>query len=516
MVEIVNEHAMRADNLNCVIIQELSDGSRREILKRGDEVFSTKTIQKDGSYILVNKNNIKTEELTSDGYYREYDAQTQKLKREVSPQKVVRTFYDNGKVETVRDEQKGKYTSYYENGNLCTYEDKSYEIYLNDKGNVNYELKDGKLTINPDWFSYYRLGFKTSKNQYHWQEKGLLKPDKKTLVCLGGSETKEARKANGNINGFVSVIGLSLEDISKMQLVACYRPYNQRLRFAWRKARGFAKHQYNDYKREIMQKFMPFMARWNEGKWERLTINELYQNFRNIMFQAHCYGANDLPYYSRVFKETMTKLGYEKSVQQHALKQIICITNNTQRDLGDNLGFTCIHRYSVKDGQNEAVYDTKYSADYPVFVQDYKAFAAQKGHTAAFVATKPHEMFMAFDKILRQGSEHNDAFWTVDKEDLTTVGNNQAHLMARIGRLWYHNHENVPNVSELVQQAAENSILQEFVNKAFALGKEIKSEKNNVLANHHILKSEWNKFKASDIEAPKTGVYKLLSDKYRE
>lgn len=516
MVEILNESTMQTDKSHVVVIQNLSDGSCREILKSGDEIFSIKTIQKDGSYILLNGNNVKTKELTADGYLREYDSQTRKLKRETSPQKVVRTFYDNGNIETVRDEQNGTYTSYYENNNLCTYEDKNYEIYLDVNGNINYELKAGRLTINPNWFSYYRLGFKTSKNQYHWEENGLLKPDKKTLLCLGGSETKDSRKANGNINGFVSVMGLSLENISEMQLVACYRPYNQRLRFAWHKARGFAKHLYNDYKREIMQKFMPFMARWTDGKWERLTVGELNQNFRNIMIQAHCYGANDLPYYSRVFKETMTKLGYEKQVQRHALKQIICVTNNTQRDLTDNLGFTCIHRYSVKDGQVDAVYDTKYSADYPVFVQDNKVFSAQKGQMAAFIDIKSHEMFMVFDKILRHGSEHNDAFWTVDKEDLTAVGKSQAHLIARIGRFWYHNHEDVPNVCDLVQKAVENSTLQEFVNKAFALGKELKSEKNNLLSNHHILKSEWNKFKNPDIEAHKTGIYKLLSDRYRE
>lgn len=518
MVEVISEKTQAIDGSFCVTTQELSDGSVREISQHGDKIYSVKTTQSDGSYIEVNGNNIKTKELTSDGYLREYDPKSQKLKKETSPDKVVKTFHDNGNIDTLTDEQNGKYYSFYENGNEASYEDKkkNYQIYKDVNGNINYELKDRKLTINPAWFSYYRLGVKSQNNQDHWEEKVTLNPKKKTLLCLGGDQTKDARKANGNINGFVSVMGLSLEDISKMQLVSCYRPFSRRLNFIWCKIGGLKKQLESDYKREILQKFMPFMARQIDGKFEPLSPKELANNFSNIMIQAHCYGANDLPYINNVFKEAMTKLGYEKQVQQHALKQIICVTNNTQRELTDNLDFSCIHRYSVKDGQFEPEYNTDESDHYPVFVQDYPAFADKKGNKAAFIETKPNEMFMVFDKILRQGNEHNEAFWTVDKESLTAVGKNQAHLMARIGRFWYHNHEDVSNVCDLIQKAIENSTLEEFVDKALVFGKELKLEKNNILSNHHILKSAWNKFKNPQSEIPKTGVYKLLSDKYKE
>ena len=518
MVNVLSENSY-TDGNSCQITQELSDGSWREISRHGDEVYKIKTIQKDGSYIITNRDNIKTEELTSDGYLREYNILTQKLKKETSPDKVIKTYYDNGNVETIRDEAKGVYSSYYENGNLARYEDKNYEVYKDITGKVNYELKDGEITINPNWFSYYRLGVKSQTNDEHWEEKCTLNPTKKTLLCLGGDQTREARRANGNINGFVSVMGLSLENISDMQLVACYRPQNDLLRWIWHKVRGFDKQYKNDCKREILQKFMPFMARQIDGKWERLPINELYQNFRNIMIQAHCYGANDLPYYTQVFKETMTKLGYEKPIQQQALKQIICITNNSQRDLTDDLGFTTIHRYSVKDGQTEVEYETKYSDEYPLFMQDNEKFAAQKGNQAAFVETRPNEMIMAFDKILlyaSHGEEHNEGFWVTEKLDLTTVGKNQAHLMAKIGLFWYHNHEEIPDITKFIKKITQGSTLHPFVIKAIAFGKKLKAEKKNMLVNHHILKSAWNKFKNPKIEAPKTGVYKLLSDKYRE
>ena len=521
MVEVISEKKQAFDGNFCVITQELSDGSRREINRDGDKIFKTKTIQKDGSYIEVNENNVKIEELTSDGYLRKYNPQTKKLAEETSPDKVVTRFHENGNILSIRDEQNGLFKSYYENGNLARFEDtkKNYEINKDVHGNINYELKDGELYINPDYFSYYRLGVKSQNNDEHWEEKCTLNHKKKTLLCLGGDQTKDAKAANGNNNAFSAVLGLSTEQKNEMQLVSCYRPSNENLRFIWYKVKGFNKQLENDYKREILQKFMPFMARNIEGKFERLHPQELIENFGNIMIQAHCYGANDLPRINKVFRETMTKLGYSEELQKNALRQIICVTNNSQREMTDNLDFSCIHRYSVTDGQFEPEYKTEESAGYPVFVQDYQAFADKKGNKAAFIKTKANEMIMVFDKILKndtKNSEHNDAFWTTDEYELSSVGKYQARLMAKIGQAWYDKKSEMTDISSFLQKITEKSTLHTFVTKALALGKKLKAEKKNALINHHILKSAWNKFKNPIIETPKTGVYKLLSKEYRE
>lgn len=520
MVKVVNEHIQTVDSNCYIVIQELSDDSRREIAKHGDKIVSIKTIQKDGSYIKVNGDNIKTEEQTSDGYVRIYNPQTQKLNKEISPQKVVTTFYDNGNKESVQDEKNNTYISYYENGNVEVREIGDYEICLDINGNTNYELKDGRITINPNWFSYYCLGVKSKANENHWDEKATLNPNKKTLLCLGGDQTRDARKANGNGNAFLNVLGLSNEQKENIQVVSCYRPYNSRLRYAWLKAKGFDEQINKDYKREILQKFMPFMARYENGSWERLHPQKLVENFANIMIQSHCAGANDLPRFDKVLRQTMSKLGYGEQLQKQALKQVICITGNSQREMTDDFGFTCIHRYSVKDGQFEPEYDMTQSAEYPVFLQDYPSFEAKKGNRAAFVEVNPSEMIMVFDKILKTGSksdEHNDAFWTTDDYGLTSVGKYQAHLMTRIGKFWYNNHKELPPVANLIQQVClKDDFLHQFAMKALAFGKKIKAEKNNVLVNHHILKSAWNKFKNPKRSAPMAGVYKLLSDKYRE
>ncbi len=521
MVEVISEKKQKIDGENYLVTQELSDGSRRQISQNGDKIYKTKTIQKDGSYIVVNGNNVKIEELTSERYLRKYNPQTKKLAEETSPDMVVTKFHENGNILSVRDEQNGVYTSYYENGNLARFEDtkKNYEIYKDIKGNINYELKDGKLTINPDYFSYYRLGVKSQNNQEHWEEKCTLNPKKKTLLCLGGDQTKDARAANGNTNAYAAILGLSQEEKDNIQLVSCYRPFNENLSFIWYKVKGFDKQLENDYKREILQKFMPFMAREVEGKFERLHPQELMDNFANIMIQAHCYGANDLPRINKVFRETMTKLGYSDELQKNALRQIICVTNNSQREMTDNLDFSCIHRYSVKDGQFEPEYNTDESAEYPVFVQDYQAFADKKGNKAAFITTKPNEMIMVFDKILDDKSkkdEHDSAFWTTREENLTSVGKYQARLMAKIGQAWYNHRGEMSDISTFLEKITEKSTLHPFVMKAVAFGKKLKAEKKNMLINHHILKSAWNKFKNPKIEAPKTGIYKLLSDKYKE
>ncbi|MBQ9035753.1 MAG: hypothetical protein IJ099_07355 [Alphaproteobacteria bacterium] len=521
MVEVISEKKQKIDGDCYFVTQELSDGSRREINRDGDKIFKTKTIQKDGSYIEVNENNVKIEELTSDGYLRKYNPQTKKLAEETSPDKVVTKFYENGNKQSVRDEQNGLYTSYYENGNLARHEDtkKNYEINKNANGRVNYELEDGKLTINPDYFSYYCLGVKSQNNDEHWEEKCTLNPKKKTLLCLGGDQTKDARAANGNTNAFAAVLGLSPEEKDNIQLVSSYRPFNENLRWIWYKVEGFDKQLEIDYKREVLQKFMPFMAHEVDGKFERLTPKELTENFANIMIQAHCYGANDLPRINKVFREMMTKLGYSEELQKNALQQIICVTNNSQREMTDNLDFSCIHRYSVTDGQFEPEYNTDESAEYPVFVQDYQAFVDKKGNQAAFIATKPNEVIMVYDKVLRVDSkkdEHNHAFWIPEESLLTEVGKYQARLMAKIGQAWYDNKSEMSDIVTFLQKITDKSTLHPFVTKALAFGKKLKAEKKNALINHHILKSAWNKFKNPNSEIAKTGVYKLLSDKYRE
>lgn len=519
MVDIISEKSQIIDGNFCVITQELSDGSRREIDKHGDKVTKTKTIQKNSSYTVLDGNNVKIEELTSDGYLRKYNPKNEKLTEETSPQKVVTKFHENGNISSIDDPENGIFTSYYENKNLARHTDRknNYEVYKDIKGNVNYELKDGKLTLNPDWFSYYRLGVKSQNNSEHWEEKCMLNPKKKTLLCLGGDQTKNARAANGNMNAFSAILGLSQDEKDNMQLVACYRPNNDMLSYL--NITNLDEQVENDYKREILQKFMPFMACKGNSKFEKLPDEELKENFSNIMIQAHCYGANDLSDINKILKNAMTELGYSDKAQRDALRQVICITNNSQREMTDNLDFSCIHRYSVKDGQFEPEYNTDESAEYPVFVQDYQAFADKKGNKAAFITTKPNEMIMVFDKILDDKSkkdEHDSAFWTTREENLTSVGKYQARLMAKIGQAWYNHRGEMSDISTFLEKITEKSTLHPFVMKAVAFGKKLKAEKKNMLINHHILKSAWNKFKNPKIEAPKTGIYKLLSDKYKE
>ncbi|MBQ7633163.1 MAG: hypothetical protein IJS88_03530 [Alphaproteobacteria bacterium] len=519
MVEVISEKKQAFDGNFCVITQELSDGSTRKISKRDDKITNTKTIQKDGSYILLNDSNVKIEELTGDGYLRKYNPETQKLEQETTPDDIVTEFYDNGNIKSISDMENGIYTSYYENGNLERREEPDYEICKDIDGNTNYEVKDGKMTINPDYFSYYRLGLKSKNNDIHWEEKVILDPKKKTLLCLGGNQTKTARIANGNINKFADSLGLTPEQKDNMQMLACYRPYSRQIEHAWLKVTEWSTQVEDDYRREILQKFTPFMARNVDGNLVKLPDKELIENFGNIIIQSHCLGVDDLVGFSIVFKEKMTELGYPKELQSKALKQVICITDNSQRDLTDDFGFTTIHRYSVKDGQIKPTYDQNYSAEYPVFVQDYQDFSDKKGNKAAFITTRPNEMIMVYDSILTdddQMREHNEAFYTTDEKNLSQVGKLQARLMAKIGQAWYDNKSEMSDIVTFLQKITDKSTLHPFVTKALSFGKKLKAEKKNALINHHILKSAWNKFKNPSIEAPKTGVYKLLSKKYRE
>ena len=520
MAEMIKEEVVTFeqgdfDAQRSMVVQYFSDGSKIELTKRGEKVAFKKVIHADESYELYNAKQVKIEELTGDGIKRKFDGVSGILQEEIGKDGSVTSFHANGNISSKRWNNNSCYVSYYENGQLARKQEDGYEISLNSKGVVNYEFKDGKLTINPDYFSLYRLGIKTSQNATHWEEKGALSPKKKTLLCLGGDQSKDARAANGNINSFAAVLGLTPEQIGEMQLCSCYRPSDLGMAHLLRKSGQFSQQLDNDYKREILQKFMPFMAQVKDGKLEKYSSEELCENFRNIIIQAHCYGANDLPVYSQVFKEAMTSLGYSQKEQKNALRQVICITNNSQREFRDNLDFTMIHRYSVKDGQFEPEYETKFSDGYPEFLKDIAEYTAQKGEKAAFVPMKNNEVLMVFDKVLIDGSEHNAGFWTTNENNLTEVGKQQTLLMKNIGTFWYNNQKDLPDVVNLLEECSKQNGLEDFVQNSLQQGKKLKKSQYNVLENRHILKSAKNKFKSPDYEPEKTGIYKLLSQNVR-
>lgn len=508
MHDLVNEEKVEIDGSNKTI-QYFSDGSKIEKYERRGVIITKTEIQPNGAYCKYNANDVKIEELTPDEVFIKYDTTTQnKIKEEYKDGKVI-TFHQNGNISSIKI--KDDFRSYYENGNLASLQKENYKLGLDILGNKQYELKDGELYVNPDFFSYYRLGIKIKDTEKHWQEKVILNPKKKTLICLGGDQTKDSRSANGNINGFTQVLGLSQEQLDTMQLCSCYRPVNMTISRLFREVGGQSKQIRDDYHREILAKFMPFMAQVKDNQFVRYSGDELADNFRNIMIQAHCAGANDLIKFAKVFNQTMTELGYTDKEKSKAMQQIICITNNSQREFTDNLGFTLIHRYSVKDGQFEPEYNEKFSDGYPLFLQQHIDFAKKEGRKAGFVSLKSNEMLMIFDKVLAKGNEHNDGFWTTEKKNLTTIGKLQAQLMKQIGGFWFSNSKDMPTPEYLVKIVSRGTVTETFVDKSLALGKKLKIEQRTPLKNHHILKKVKNEFDDPNYVPKETGIFKFLA-----
>ncbi len=512
MTYLINEEITNIDGRS-KITQYFSDQSKVEIVEHLGKIKSRKEITSKGTYITYNGDNIKIEELTAEGTVIKYNPKTQKKIEEKHKDGTTITFHENENISRI--ETKDKTFCYYDNNNLAYHYEENYELHKDKQGNIQYELKDDDLYINPDYFSYYRLGIKDRNATNHWSEKALLDPKKKTLVFLGGSETKDAKAANGNINGWADILGLTSEQISSIQLCSCYRPVNLTISYLLRRTGRVKKQINDDYHREILQKFMPFMAKTKDNKLVKYTGEELASNFRNIMIQAHCAGANDLVKFTKIFNETLTQLGYTDKEKTNAMRQIICITNNTQRELTDNLSFTTIHRYSVQDGQFEPEYDQHLSDAHPIFLATHKSFLPKKGIKSGFINLKNNEMLMVFDKILANNSkrdEHNAGFWTTKKEKLTTIGKLQAKLMMQIGQFWFNNHEDIPSVEEVVLRVSKGTITEKFVSKALEFGRKLKTEQRNPLKNHHILKKISNEYKDTNIIPEKIGIFKALSE----
>lgn len=122
---------------------------------------------------------------------------------------------------------------------------------------------------------------------------------------------------------------------------------------------------------------------------------------------------------------------------------------------------------------------------------------------------------MIFDRILKSGDEHNEAFWQTDIEKLTIIGKRQANLMKQIGQFWFNNSNEIPNAENLLISCSQGTEIENFVKKSITDGKKLKIEQRNPLKNHHILKSAWNKFNKPDITPENTGINKFLSLKKR-
>ncbi len=434
-------------------------------------------------------------------------------------------YFDNGQISLYKNSDGSLIMSYYENGEksmTADYKNKHFIAYSAD-GEIKFNLTPEQSFINEKYYPIIKLGIKDRNYENHWREDIVLNPHKKTILFFGGHATYNGKDANGYLNSVIDIFGMSGAQIADTQLVSAYRSLKHETlgHYISLTDNGFDIREYKKqtYKKEILSKLMPFMAQQYNGVWERIPPQQLYANFRNLMLMCHCYGAQDICTVADVLRQTMTKLGYNPEVQKHALRQVVCITNNTPREFNDNTGFTTFHRYSVFDGQWRKQYDKQYSDDYPVFLENYPAFHHYKKSKAAFVNLNKNEILLVFNKVLRYKcdmDEHNSAFWTVDKKILTSAGKMQAELIKSIGRRWLENNNEITGAADFMKQSTQNLKLRQQVSAALINGRKLQKDKINPLHNHSILSSAYEKYKSMGFSPEKHGVWKLLSEQAKK
>ncbi len=385
--------------------------------------------------------------------------------------------------------------------------------------NIPYTLEDGKLWINPKLSYFFVMGMKTTENDEHWTEKFILDPHKKTIIYFGGDQTKNARAANGYINQFTKTFGFSADQQQNMQMLSYYYNLPTEVQRTFRRATNFKDLAQDSYLREVLKVFMPFIANEAKSGWIKLPDTDLLNNMRNIMFATHCYGTEQMLKVINALKKQMLSLGYKEKLVNTALKQILCITNNSQLEMTENIPTTTLQRYSAADGQSDSDYDIKISNSYPMHLFEHPEFKKIKGKKSAFIKLKENDILMGFDKILTStnmqysSTEHNNAFFVTDKKQLTKVGQNQMELMRLIAQYWYNNHDKMPSATNLLKQVSKGTDLEMFVATSILNGEILKKEHNNPLLNPHYLKVAVNRFKNPDIEPEHTGIWKWLEKK---
>lgn len=386
------------------------------------------------------------------------------------------------------------------------------------EGKLQYKIEKGKLWYDPEYHSYIKIGMKTKDNDEHWTEDFALDPKKKTVFIWGGDGTKTARAANGNINSSINALGFTDEQQNNMQMLACYYPENRYILedVAYGDVTNFGELSMNDIQREVLRVYHPFIAEKTEQGWKKLPSNELLDNMRNILHCTHCRGTDEMGSIENIIQKEMLALGYEEALIDKALKQNLCITNNSQRQFDDNPKITTLHRYSVYDGQFESDDIYNITNSYPAHLAKSVEYNKFKGNKSSFIILGKNETLMVFDKILSNETEssnkdeHNQAFFTTNPECLSEVGKKQLKLMLSVAQGWYKKHNEMPSAEDLVRQCGQDAGLEVWTSKSFVAGKLLQKEHNNPLKNPHVLEVAKNRFNNPNIEPEHTGVWKLL------
>ena len=404
------------------------------------------------------------------------------------------------------------------NGHINEDSDSTPYFQYSSEGKLEYKIENKKLWYDPEFHSYIRFGMKTKDNDEHWTEDFTLDPKKKTLIIYGGDGTKTARAGNGNINSSVNALGFTSEQQNDIQMIACYYPQNTEILeevLYGDDVINYGECVINDLQRETSKVFFPFIAKKTEQGWKKLPENELFENMRNIMIATHCFGTGEMFFLNEFLHKEMIKLGYNEDLIDRALRQNLCITNNSQRDFEDKMKMTTLHRYSVFDGQGEEICKYGIKNSYPAHLYKSEEFNKRGGNKSSFICLNKNEVMMAFDKILSDSDskkEHNEAFFTTDSKLLTDVGYNQMKLTQSVAQWWYNNHGEVPNAENLIRQCGQDAELEVWTTKSFVAGKLLQKEHNNPLKNPHVLTVAKNRFNNPNIEPEHTGIWKLLQD----
>ena len=514
---------IRVNNYGCardeIVISEkyTPNGDKVEIEHFDGFLLGYKISFKNGGEEYYNAKNEKNKEITKEGVVRTFV--NNKKTSEDFPDGSFITYFEDETIKTQRNAD-GSFIEYYEHDKIKEKGDKNTFFSYSPEGELQYKIENRKMWINPNYFSFIHIGMKTKGNEEHWTEDFELNPKKKTIICYGGDSTDTARGGNGNINAFVYSLGFTQEQKSNLQMLAHYCPKNNELyrRIRRYKIINYEELRNNDYHREVAKVFMPFIAKKTEQGWKKLPQNELLENMSNILSTTHCFGTNEMVGISHAINEQMQKLGYKQSLINKALKQNLCITNNSRRDFRDNIQMTMIHRYSVCDGPGDEMYDKDYVNAYQTQLDENAEYSKIKGNKSSFINLNKQEVLMIFDKVLSSEStkyshtEHNQAFFENSQNNLTDVGYKQMKLTQSVVQWWYNNHDEMPNAEDLIIQCGQNAGLEVWTSKSFVSGKLLQKEHNNPLKNPHVLTVAKNRFNNPDIEPEHTGIWKLLQD----
>jgi len=351
------------------------------------------------------------------------------------------------------------------------------------------------------------FGRRDVTHKKHWHDSyfesdfSIPNSEKKKIICFPGGECNSPKKANG----MCKLVEAALTDEAKMncEIWSAYWPDSSN----------------TDYERFFAHHFLPIIAnekgvqKAKQGQTldnsDALPVAEAEKNMRNVILFNHCKGGYITEELESYLCNAMQAMGYSPDDIAGVMKQLFALNANDPNEaLGDSKA-TVLRRLSFVDktsGERKKFGNIKYVL--------YHNCPEQ--HVDIFELSDNEAVIFADKTLLEEGNdfEHDDGFLVRDK--MNDTGRNIFDLSKGLLSQVVLSEGRIPDISVLLERAAEQSSLTEFLHSAKQNGEKYMQFAELKIADYEKMREQIiNKIKKGELtELPAEADADMLAEDY--